>query len=196
MVRVWRAVRVAMLGVVLASSSSAVLAFDPLVLFLLRMMRDQAASSAIEAGVSAAQEPEKPEVAAMPQPAPQAPPEERWLKGLIDESFLHLNDAQRAELYASMMKILADPRNAPRRSEIIGEFTRRAVAMRDAHRQLSRLSEADMKGVAAEAREEFARLPPDQRALLLKALERGVPGMPRELNDIMLAEFSSVPQAR
>jgi len=196
MVRVWSTVRVAVLGVILAFCSPAALAADPFVLFLLRMMRDQAISSALEAGVSSSRDAAKPGLPEVPRPEPPAVQEGRWLRGLIDESFLHLSAAQREELHASIMKILADPRNAPHRSEIIGEFTRQAVATRDAHRQLSRLTEADMKSIAVEAREEFSRLPPDQRALLLKALERGVPGMPRALNEIMLAEFGSVPQAR
>jgi hypothetical protein len=127
---------------------------------------------------------------------PQTSPEGTWLKGLIDDSFLHLGPAQREELHASLQKMLADPRNAAVRSEIMAEFTRQAVAMRDAHRHLSRLSETDMRRVAEDARGEFERLPPDQRKQLLHALQQGVPGMPRALHDMILAEFASVPAAR
>jgi len=122
-----------------------------------------------------------------------SPAEGQWLKGLIDESFVHLGAGQREELHASLMKMLGDPKYEPVRADIITEFTRQAVAMRDAHRQLSRLSESDMKVVAAEARLEFQRLPPEQRQQLLQALQHGVPGMPRELHELMLAEFANVP---
>jgi hypothetical protein len=190
-----RAIRFALLGVILASCAAPASAADPLVLFLLRMMRDQAISSAIEAGVER-QEPAKPEAAIVPRPDLPPSTEGQWLRGLIDESFVHLSPQQRDELHASLMKMLADPKNAPMRAEILSEFTRQAIAMRDAHRQLSRLSESDMKIIAAEARAEFQRLPQDQRQQLMKALQHGVPGMPRALHDLMLAEFSSVPAAR
>lgn len=193
----WRsAIRVAVLGLALASYANAALAADPLTLFLLRMLRDQVLSSVVEAGVTGSQQPAAPGVAAIPRASPEAPTEGLWLKGLIDESFVHLSAPQREELHASLMRMLADSKNAPLRSEIITEFTRQAVAMRDAHRQLSRLSESDMKVIAAEARQEFQRLPQDQRQQLMQALQHGVPGLPRALHDLMLAEFASVTAAR
>jgi hypothetical protein len=191
-----RAILFTLLGLTLASASMPALAADPLVLFLLRMMRDQIVSSAIEAGVEKSQQPSKPEVATVAPPAPRPSTEGQWLKGLIDESFIHLTPQQREELHASLTKMLADPRNAPMRAEIVSEFTRQAIAVRDAHRQLSRLSEPDMKVIAAEARVEFQRLPPDERQQLVRALQHGVPGMPRALHELMLAEFASVPSAR
>lgn len=198
MFHVWPVVRVIVAGLIFALCSTAVPAADPLVLFLLRMLRDQAISSSIQAGIEAAQQPPKPAgaVAAVPRPAPPAATDEQWLKGLIDESFVHLGPQQREELYSSLMKILNDPKNAAARSTIIAEFTSQAVALRDAHRQLSRLSEADMKAIAIEARREYERLPSEQRQQMLQVLQHGIPGMPRMLNDLMLAEFGSVPAAR
>jgi hypothetical protein len=182
-------------GLALAGIASPAAAADPLTLFLLRMLRDQVISRAIEAGVSASQsQPQaKPEV---PVPSREpVPPEGQWLRGLIDESYAHLNAQQREELHASLMRILADPKNAAVRADIIAEFTRQSIAMRDAHRQLSRLSESDMKTIAVEARQEFERLPPEQRQQLMQALRQGVPGVPRALHDMMMAEFSSVSAA-
>ncbi len=195
MFRWWAAVRIGVFGFVFASYSSAALGADPLTLFLLRMLRDQVLSSAIESGVTASQQPRKPETAAAARPAPP-PTEGQWLKGLIDESFIHLGTQQREDLHASLMKILADPGNAAVRSDILAEFTRQAITTRDANQRLSRLSEADMKVIAAEARGEFERLPPEQRRQLMQALQHGVPGMPRALHELMMAEFASVPQAR
>ncbi|HXF65702.1 MAG TPA: hypothetical protein VNK67_03245 [Burkholderiales bacterium] len=180
-------------GVMLAGWLAAASAADPLVLFLLRMMRDQAISSAIEAGVAASRQQARPQPPEVPRSAPPPSTEGQWLKGLIEESFLHLSAAQREEVHASLMRILSDPRNAAQRSTILAEFTRQAIAMRDAHRQLSGLSESDMRQIAAEARREYERLPVEQRQQMLEVLRRGVPGMPRALNDLMLAEFASVP---
>jgi len=182
----------AVIGMVLMAFAPAAVAADPFVLFLLRMLRDQAITNAIEAGVGGRQ----PGISAPAPPiaaAPRSVPESQSLRGLIDESFLHLGLQQREELNASLQQMLADPRNAAVRAEIIREFTRQATAVRDAHRQLSQLSDSDMRRLAAEARVEFARLPADQRQLLLQALQQGVPGMPRTLHDLMLAEFRSVP---
>jgi hypothetical protein len=53
-----------------------------------------------------------------------------------------------------------------------------------------------MKAIAAEARREYERLPAEQRQQLLQVLQHGVPGMPRTLNDLMLAEFSSAAAPR
>jgi len=197
MFRMWSAVRITLIGAVFASYAAAAVAADPLVLFLLRMVRDQVISSSIQAGIESAQEPSKPQAAAMPpRAAPPPGTEGQWLRGLIDESFVHLSPQQRDDLHASLMKILNDPKNASARSLIITEFTIRATAMRDAHRSLSRLSEADMKVIVAEARREYERLPSEQRQQMLQVLQHGIPGMPRALNDLMLAEFSSAANAR
>jgi hypothetical protein len=192
----WLSVRLAAAGLALVSMPVPAQAADPFVLFLLRMIRDQAISRALEAGVSASRKPAAPDAPAAAKPVPQQPAEDRWLKGLIEESFVHLAPEQRDELYASMMRILADPRNAAQRAEILAEFTRQAVAVRDTHRQLSSLSDADMRRIAVEARTEFEKLPQDQRQQLLQGLRGGIPGMPRALHDRMLAEFSSVASSR
>ena len=194
MIRWARAARIGVLGFIIAFPGPA--AADPFVLFLLRMMRDQAISSAIEAGATPSSPAPKPQAAVPPREAPQLSGEGQWLKSLIDESFVHLGSQQREELHASLVRILGDPNNAAVRSTIIAEFTAQAVAMRDAHRQLSRLTEPDMRRLALEARVEFARLPPDQRQQLMQALQQGVPGMPRAFNDMLLAEFGSVAAAR
>ena len=187
-----RAVRVIIAVLMFTSCSTAAQAADPLTLFVLRMLRDKLITSGIQAGIESSQEKPRPSAPiVMPRGAPQA--DDPWLRGLIDESFIHLGPAQRDELYASLMKMLNDPKNEAMRPTIISEFTAQAIAMRDARRQLSRLSAADMKTIAVEARREFERLPPDQRQQMLQVLQHGIPGMPRVLNDLMLAEFSGVP---
>ena len=191
-----RVVRVIIVGLILATGSTAAQAADPLVLFILRMLRDQAISSGIQAGIGAAQEKSRQPAApiVMPRGAPQA--DDPWLRGLIDESFVHLGPQQREELYASLMKMLNDPKNEAMRTTIIAEFTAQAIAMRDAHRQFSRLSATDMRTIAAEARREYERLPAEQRQQMLQVLQHGIPGMPRALNDLILAEFGAASTAR
>jgi hypothetical protein len=175
--------------IALAAAAPPAAAADPFVLFLLRMLRDQAISSAIESGVTSAPEPARPPAAVMAPPLPSS--EADRVRRLIDESFVHLRPEQREEVHGSLMRILDDPGNAARRGEILAAFTAQAEALRRSHAQLSRLTDEQMRMVAAQARVEFARLPPDQQREMMQALERGVPGMPRSLHELMLAEFRS-----
>jgi hypothetical protein len=196
--RAWLAVRIAIPALICLLCAPAAHAADPFTLFLLRMLRDQIASSSIEAGMDAGQK--RPALddpfAFRSLPLPQQTSESQQVKATIDESFVHLGPQQRAELHASLMGILNDPKNSAMREAILAEFNAQAQSLRTSHRMLSQLSESDMRSVAADARAEYQKLPGDQRRLLLQALQQGVPGMPKTLQDMMLAEFSSVPAAR
>jgi hypothetical protein len=190
--------RLALIGAIFASWSTASFAVDPLVLFLLKMLRDQVISSAVEAGYDAARDAyDAPPVVAplvvpgMPPSLPPGASEGERLQALIDQSFIHLTPRQRAELYASFMKIVNDQANAAQRQVLIAQFTIQANKLRDAHRILSQLSDADMRGIVAQARREYEKLPAEQRAQMLQVLRRGIPGVPQALNEMMLAEFGS-----
>lgn len=192
MSRIGRAFSVVLVAATCWGAPGVAFAVDPLVLFLLRMARDAMLSRALEAGVTAATEQAKPDrQAELPRLAPLPAGEGQWLKNLIDESFVHLNAQQREELHASLTRMLNDPRHAQMRSRILAEFTGEAITMRDAHRRLAGLTPDQMKTIAVEARREFERLPAQDRAQMLKVLEHGIPGMPRTMNDIMLAEFNA-----
>ena len=191
--RRWMAAGMVIIGLWLATLPSTAAAADPFVLFLLRMLRDQAISSAIESGASPTPKAARPPAFVVP---PATGSEAERVRRLIDESFVHLRPEQRQELHASLMQILDDPKNAGQRKEILAAFTARAEATRQAHAQLSRLTDEQMKVVAAEARVEFARLPREQQREMVLALERGVPGMPRTLHEHILAEFRSAAAAR
>jgi hypothetical protein len=170
---------VVLIGVMCAGWFGTASAIDPIVLFLLKMIRDSMASSAIQAGVEASLEERKPDpVAALP-------------RSLIDESFVHLSGQQRDELYASLMRMANDPRHAEMRATLLAEFTRQAIALRDARRRLAGLTRDQMKTIAAEAGRVFEQLPPEQRKQMLEVLRQGIPGMPSTLNDMMLAEFNN-----
>ena len=189
--------RLLLAGALLAAYSTASLAADPLVLLLLRMLRDQAVTATLEAGYEAALERNQDELAATPPAAlgsgpsvPGSAGEEERLKALVDEGFIHLTPGQRAEVLASLMKIVNDPANAAQRAALIAQFTQQVSALRDAHRILSQLSDADMRALVAGARSEFKRLPRVQQEQMLRVLQRGMPGVPHALNQMMLSEFS------
>jgi len=194
----WLAVRATVLGLIFSLWATCALAFDPFTLFLLRILRDQAITSTIESGVAASQEPARPDYAVTTPAfkAPQPSTESQQIKDTIDASFIHLGPQKRAELHASLMQILNDPKNSASRAAILAEFNAHALELRNSQRMLSRLSESDMKVVAAEARAAYEKLPPQQREQLLQALQQGVPGMPKTLQDLMLAEFGNVSTTR
>ncbi len=190
--RHWRAV---LFTIIAAAMSSPARAAEPLTLFILKMLRDQVATAAIESAANAAAAPVK--------PRPQLPAlegvhgiSEEQLRGLIDVGFVHLSSAQRADVYASLVRMLADPRNAPARPLIIEELARQASMVRGAHERLSALSAAEKRAIAIDTRSEFERLPQDDRDKLLQLLRSGVAPMPRDLNELILAELSTVTLSR
>jgi len=188
--RVRRGVFVTLLTMVMSAPAYAV---EPLTLFLLRMLRDQIATSVIESAVNSASRPPPPRVS--PALAGVHGIDEAQLRGLIDAGFVHLSAAQRAEVYASLTAMLADPKNALARPLIIEQLAQKASAVRGAHEQLALLSAEQKRAIVADARAEYERLRPEERDQLLRLLQSRVAPIPRDLNDQMLAAFSaSVPQ--
>jgi hypothetical protein len=176
--------------VLLALWPSIAFAVDPLTLFLLRMLRDQIISSGIEMAIEGVQRNE-------PQPVLVIPPapydlDDRKLRTLIDEGFVHLSSAQRDEVFASVKRILSDPENAAIRPYLVQDLAIKASAVRQAHEQLGTLSQAQKRALAAEAREEYEKLPPEERRQMIQVLQSGVVPLPRDLNDMIVAEFDSV----
>lgn len=183
--RFWRAVFITLLFA--AGPAQAV---EPLTLYLLKMLRDQMATSVLESAVNnAAQSPQKPS-------APQALTgvygiSEEQLRGLIDAGFVHLTPVQRADVYASLTRMLADPRNALARPLIIEELAQHASAVRGAHERLAALTPAEKRAIAVDARSEYQRLPAQERDQLVQLLKARVAPIPRDLNDLILAEFAA-----
>jgi hypothetical protein len=182
----------------LLCSASAAYA-DPVLLLLLRMLRDQAISSSLEAGVTSLRQPPSPQspaygFALSTPPGPRGTEESR-VRALIDDSFLHLSGVQRDAVFAGMQKILNDPQYAQIRAQLVAEFTLKARAVREGYRNLDRLTHTEKRALAIQAKEEFRHLPAEQRHQLLEALQAGVLPVPRDLSEIMLAEFGSVVRA-
>lgn len=187
MQRVRRGVFITLL---LATAAVPAHAADPLSLYLLKILRDQMASSVLESAVNGT-----PPAAAKPSVPPLAGVygvSEEQLRMLVDNGFVHLTAAQRAEIHASVMRMLADPQNALARPLIIEELALKASAVRGVHERLSTLTAAEKRAIAVDARAEYERLPAREREQLLQLLQVRVAPIPRELNDLILAEFSAV----
>jgi len=186
--------RAAFITLLLAAVVTPAHAAEPLTLFLLKMLRDQLATSALESAFNSMQSSVE---------KPTAPPalvgvygvSEAQLRGLIDEGFVHLTQAQRAAVYASLMRMLADPRNALARPLIIEELAQQASAVRVAHERLAALTPAQKRAIAADARSEYERLQPQERDQLVQLLQARVAPIPQDLNDLILAEFTAVAAA-
>ena len=164
-------------------------AAEPITLYLLKMLRDQMATSAIEAVDSAQSPPRKP----LPSSALAGVygVNEAQLRALIDAGFVHLTSRQRAEVYDSLMSMLADPRNAAAKPLIIEELAQHASAVRGAHERLAALTTAEKRAIAVDARAEYERLPAEERNQLMQLLKARVAPIPRDLNDLILAEFAA-----
>lgn len=182
MQRYWRGVFITLLFTAVVAP---VHAAEPLTLFLLNLLRDQIVSSS----------PESP-AEGIPPPRPAALQgvygiSEAQLRALIDTGFVHLTSSQRAEIYASLTQMLADPKNALARPLIIRELAEKASAVRGVHERLSALTPAEKRVIAADARAEYERLAPDERVHLLRFLQSKTTPIPRDLNDLVLAEFTA-----
>ena len=183
-------IRRGLICLLLALWPSVVFAVDPLTLFLLRMLRDQIISSGMETAIESAQRNER-------QPTLVIPPspydlDDRKLRTLIDEGFVHLSSAQRDEVFASVKRILSDPENAAIRTYLVQDLAIKASAVRQARERLGNLSQAQKRAIAAEAREEYEKLPLEERRQMIQVLQSGVVPLPRDLNDMIVAEFNSV----
>jgi hypothetical protein len=174
---------------VLAVFSSAAIATDPLTLILLRLLRDQIVSSSIEAAIESNTESASQKL--KPLLFPQAPYDlgDEKLRALIDEGFVHLTAAQREEVFVSLKRALADPKNAAARPVIIHELALKASALRQAHEHLNNLSFGDKRNIVVQAREEYVKLSEEERLQMLQVLQSGIAPIPRDLNDMILAEF-------
>lgn len=179
---------------------TSVAAADPVLLLLLRFARDRALSASFEAGVTSLQQqnstiPSPVYGFALPTPPVAFGQEEQEIRTLLDENFLHLSRSQRDEVFVALQKILRDPQNAREKPRLVGEFAVTARAVRESYRGLESLSYAEKKSLAQQAKEEYRQLPESERRQLLDVLQSGSLPVPRDLRDIMLAEFRNVAPA-
>lgn len=162
-------------------------AAEPLSLYLLKMLRDQAISAGIEAAVTSV---------SVPPPAPLTHVygiTEEQLRGLINVGFVHLAPEQRAAIYSSLTRMLADPKNALARPLMIEELAVQASVVRGTLERLAALTPAEKRAIVADARAEYARLPDAERGQMVQLLQARVAPIPRDLNDQILAALTGAP---
>lgn len=182
-------IRRSLLCALLALWPSVVQAAEPLTLILLHIIRQQIANAVENAIEQAQKERERPVVV-----IPRGPHEidDQKLRALIDEGFVHLTRAQRDEVFASAKRILAGTENTAQRAALVQELAIKASAVRQAHEHLSALSPAQKRALAIEARGEYQKLPAEERQQMMQVLQAGIVPLPRDLNEMILAEFGSV----
>ena len=173
----------------LALWPAVVQAAEPLTLILLHIIRQQIANAVENAIEQAQKERERPVVV-----IPRGPHEidDQKLRALIDEGFVHLTRSQRDEVFASAKRILAGTENTAQRAALVQELAIKASAVRQAHERLSALSPAQKRALAIEARGEYEKLPAEERQQMMQVLQAGIVPLPRDLNEMILAEFGSV----
>ncbi len=186
-------VRVGLLCVALLAASPA-FSLEPLTLTLLRMLRDHTITSALEAGANSLREeqPKTPMATWQALPALPSGTEEAELRSLIDESFAYLAGHQRAAIHEGVMRVVSDPQYAAIKPQIIAEFRIKATSVRETYRMLDRLSRAEKLALVSQAREQYRKLPGDQQQELLAAVRSGILPIPRDLNELITAEFSTI----
>ncbi|HSD60600.1 MAG TPA: hypothetical protein VLC55_07075 [Burkholderiales bacterium] len=184
--------RTAILCLLLAAWPASAFAIDPLVLFLLRTLRDQIAMSAAESALEYANQPAPPRVnyLALPSQA-TVEPEDQRLRATIDQSFSYLTEPQRDQVYSGLMKILSEPENRAHRPQIVESFTKTAQAVQAAQKAIQALSPEEKRALVQQARAEYVKLAPQERQQMLEILRAGHVPLPREITDMMLAAFAS-----
>ncbi len=183
-------------GALILLTSSTAFA-DPILLLLLRFARDRAVTASIEAGVTGMQQqyPTIPSATygfALPTPAITRGNEEQQMRALLDDNFLHLTLDQRDQVFAGVQKIMQDPQNTQSKSQLLAEFAMKAREVKECYRSLDRLSYAEKRSLAVQAKEEYRRLPEFERQQLLDVLQSGTLPVPRDLRDSMIAEFNTI----
>lgn len=179
-----------LVSLVLALWPAVGVAADPLTLLLIHIIREQIASAVQDAVEKAQRESERPVLVIPPTPYDL---DDQKLRALIDEGFVYLSSAQRDEVFASAKRILSDPSHAAIRPMLVQELAVKASAARQAHERLANLSPAEKKALAVQARGEYEKLPPEERQQMIQVLRTGIAPLPRDLNEMILAEFGSVP---
>jgi hypothetical protein len=176
----------------LALLPSVSFAAEPLTLLLIHIIRQQIESAVEDAIENARRERERPVLIIPPAPYDL---DDRKLQALIDEGFVHLTRSQRDEVFTSVKRILTDPDNAAMRPMLVQELAVKASAVRQAHERLANLSHGEKKALAVQARGEYEKLAPEERQQMIQVLQTGIAPLPRDLNEMILAEFGSVPVA-
>jgi hypothetical protein len=164
-------------------------AADPLLMLLLGIARDM-----VESHIAKGHRPPLPEAEFAPNMAlvyPGTSVEPDHLRRLIDDSFVYLSATQRKEIFGTMHEALMDPKNAAVRGAMINYFAEKALTIRAAQDQLSRLSTGEKRLLAAGFRKEITGLSPEEQKQLGQLLRDNLLPIPGDLNQMLLAAFDA-----
>jgi len=167
-------------------------ALDPLTSFAISFVWNVISNNFIEPRVSGYLEQQYRAFNAPRTSLPPAPAldDRAHLRRLIDEGFPNLSSAQRDEVQGALDRIVDDPAHSNERYLILMQFTARAEASREAHRRFAALSGAEKREMVSQIRERYDSLPPTQREHMLATLRAGQMPLPRDLNELILAELA------
>jgi hypothetical protein len=186
----------ALLLVAALACSAQAAAIDPVMLLLMRMLRDKVILALADAAVERALKAPEPGLPAAP-PAPPAglpPPglaEPERLRYIIDHNFTYLSAAEREEVHRGLMQALDDPAHQATRNRMIEEFSRTALAVGHAQRVLDTLSRSEKQEIASAAASAYHQLPPAERQEMLAMLHSRQAPIPADLNAMMLEAIAS-----
>jgi len=140
--------------------------------------------------------------AARPDTPPQAPAslpqstvypgtviEPALVRRVIDDSFVYLTQDQREEVFQALHAELMKPENFAVRAPMLDHFIQRALQVREAQLQLTRLSSREKQDLAATFRKEIQALPPEEVAPLREVLSKGLLPVPPDLNRLLLTQL-------
>jgi hypothetical protein len=164
-------------------------AADPLIMILIGIARDM-----VEAHAAKGIRPPAPDAEFVPdmsQVYPGTSVEPKYLRQLIDDSFVYLSAVQRQEIFSTLHEALMNPKNAAVRGAMINYFAEKALTVRAAQQQLSQLSSGEKRNLAAGFRQEISTLSPEEQAKLGDLLRNNLLPIPGDLNQMLLAAFDS-----
>jgi hypothetical protein len=109
---------------------------------------------------------------------------------VVHESFLHLSESQRAEIFEALHAELMKPENAAVRAPTIEHFTLRALQVRAAQARLAEMSSTQKKVLASQFGKEAKALSEEDQGQLREVLERGLLPVPQDLNQLFLTSLN------
>jgi hypothetical protein len=160
---------------------------DPILMLLISLARQLAESQSARPPAPPAEP--MPDMSRVVYPGTSVEP--KYVKQLIDDSFLYLSSSQRQEIFDSLNAALLDPRNAAVRGTMIEYFADKALTIRAAQLQLAKLPWSEKERLANEFKTEISSLSAEEQAQLGELLRKNMLPVPSDLNQLLLAAFEA-----
>lgn len=180
-------------ALVLALAPAGANAMEPVLMFLLGFVQNRLNTLANER--QPARIAPQPTVPVQPAPLAHKPLAEmnrEDLRAVIDQSFVYLSRAQRAELLAGLVQVVDNPAHAGDRALILGQFLDIAHRVRFTHDTLDRLSPEQKRMVAGHFSDNLRAMDPALRDGLRAQLRARTLPVPADLSELMLGELAAL----